>query len=138
MSVPVVGNIRQEWDWVKIGIQEILDAQPQLTYRPEDVYAECINGTATLFIDEHKSFAVTTVEVDRFTGQNTFLIWLAWCSKKGLKRNSSIVMHTSFFEQVARDCRCSFLETKSPLDKLNEHFIKNGWDLNTRVFTRKL
>ena len=138
MSTPIVANIRQEWDWVKIGIEEILDAQPQLTYRPEDVYAECINGTATLFIDEHKSFAVTTIEVDRFTGQNTFLIWLAWCSKKGLKHNSSIVMHTSFFEQVASDCKCSFLETKSPLDKLNEHFIENGWDLNTRVFTRKL
>ena len=80
MSTPIVANIRQEWDWVKIGIQEILDAQTQLTFRPEDVYAECVSGAATLFVDEHQSFAVTTVEVDRFTGQNTFLIWLAWCS----------------------------------------------------------
>ena len=23
MSTPIVANIRQEWDWVKIGIQEI-------------------------------------------------------------------------------------------------------------------
>ena len=42
MSVPVVGDVRQEWDWVKVGVQEILNAQPQLTFRPEDVYADCI------------------------------------------------------------------------------------------------
>tara|TARA_B100000401_G_C52117451_1_gene398704 strand:- start:56 stop:472 length:417 start_codon:yes stop_codon:yes gene_type:complete len=138
MSTPVVGDVRQEWDWVKVGVQEILDAQPQLTFRPEDVYADCIAGKATLFIDEYQSFAVTTIEVDRFTGQNTFLIWLAWCSRKGLKHNSSMEMYTPFFEQVARDCKCSSLETKTPLNKLNDYYLDNGWNLDTRVFTRKL
>ena len=138
MSTPVVGNIRWEWDWVKIGVQEILDKQPQLTYRPEDVYAECVNGTATLFIDVHKNFAVTTIEVDKFTNENTFLIWLAWCSGKGLRRNSFSDLYIPFFEQVARDCKCAFLEVRTPLDKSNEYYINNGWDLDTRVFTRKL
>ena len=70
--------------------------------------------------------------------QNTFLIWLAWCSRKGLKHNSSIEMYTPSFEQVARDCKCSFLETKTPLNKLNDYYLDNGWNLDTRVFTRKL
>jgi len=48
MSTPVVGDVRQEWDWVKIGVQEILDAQPQLTFRPEDVYADDITVTQDL------------------------------------------------------------------------------------------
>ena len=59
-DVPVVADIRKEWDWVKIGIAEILIDQPQLTYRAEDVYAECVSGDATLFILE-RNFAVTTI-----------------------------------------------------------------------------
>ena len=138
MSDPFVADIRKEWDWVKVGIEEILEGQPQETFRPEDVYAECVNGGASLFIDEYKNFVVTQIEVDRYAGHKTFLVWLAWCSKKGLKHNSSIVTHTSFFEEVARDCGCSFIEARSSLDKLNEYFIENGWSLSTRVFTRKL
>ena len=138
MSTPVVGNIRWEWDWVRVGVQEILDKQPQLTFRPEDVYAECVTGAATLFIDEHKNFAVTTIEVDKFTNENTFLIWLAWCSGKGLRHNSFSDLYVPFFEQVARDCKCVFLEVRTSLDKSNEYYINNGWDLDTRVFTRTL
>ena len=74
MSIPVVGNIRAEWDWVKKGIEKILQGQPQLTFRPEDVYVECVNGTATLFVDEHKNFAVTTIQVDQYTNKKIFLI----------------------------------------------------------------
>ena len=117
MSTPVVGNIRWEWDWVRVGVQEILDKQPQLTFRPEDVYAECVTGAATLFIDEHKNFAVTTIEVDKFTNENTFLIWLAWCSGKGLRHNSFSDLYVPVFEQVARDCKCVFLEVRTSWDK---------------------
>lgn len=137
-DVPVVADIRKEWDWVQIGVREILLGQPQLAYRPEDVYADCVTGAATLFIDEHQNFAVTTVEVDRFTGASTFLIWLAWCSGKGLRHTSFLELYTPFFERVARDCKCDFVEARSSLDKLNEYYLKSGWDLETRVFRRKI
>lgn len=137
-DVPVVADIRKEWDWVQIGVKEILLGQPQLTYRPEDVYADCVTGAATLFIDEHQNFAVTTVEVDKFTGTSTFLIWLAWCSGKGLRHTSFIELYTPFFERVARDCKCDFVEARSSLDKLNDYYLKSGWDLETRVFRRKI
>ena len=72
---PLLANVRQEWDWVKQGIDEILAEQPQLTFRPEDVYAAVLNGEALLWVAP-EGFVVTTVEVDEFTGAKTFLLWL--------------------------------------------------------------
>ena len=138
MSTPVIGNIRKEWDWVKVGIQKILDGQPHLAFRPEDVYVECVTGVATLFIDEHKNFAVTMIETNKYTNENTFLIWLAWCSGKGLRHNSFRDLYVPFFEEVARDCKCDFIEVRSSLDKSNEYYINNDWVIDTRVFTRAL
>ena len=131
-DVPVVADIRKEWDWVKIGIAEILTDQPQLTYRAEDVYAECVNGDATLFILE-KNFAVTTIYLDKFTNDKVFLRWLTW--GKNMKNAHRLV---TFFEQVARDCGCVYVEGKTSIDRLGEYYLENGWELETRVFRRKL
>ena len=131
-DVPVVADIRKEWDWVKIGIAEILIDQPQLTYRAEDVYAECVNGDATLFILE-KNFAVTTIYLDKFTNDKVFLGWLTW--GKNMQNAHRLV---TFFEQVARDCGCAYLEGKTSIDRLGEYYLENGWELETRVFRRKL
>ena len=46
LDEPYLGNIRQEWHWVKQGIEEILEAQKNLTFIAEDVYVACINNTA--------------------------------------------------------------------------------------------
>ena len=134
MNNPVIANIRVEWDWVKTGIEEILTSQPQLTYRPEDVYAECVNGTATLFT-QGRNFAITQMEVDQYSNNKTFLIWLAWTEERGLNHAARLI---AFFEQIARDCGCTIIENRTPVDKLGEYFIENGWNLDTRVFTRKL
>ena len=44
----------------------------------------------------------------------------------------------TFFEQVARDCGCVYLEGKTSIDRLGEYYLENGWELETRVFRRKL
>jgi len=31
---PLLANVRQEWEWVKRGIEEIIAEQPRLTFRP--------------------------------------------------------------------------------------------------------
>ena len=131
-DVPVVADIRKEWDWVKIGIAEILIDQPQLTYRAEDVYAECVSGDATLFILE-KNFAVTTIYLDKFTNDKVFLGWLTW--GKNMQNAHRLV---TFFEQVARDCGWVYVEGKTSIDRLGEYYLETGWELETRVFRRKL
>jgi len=131
-DIPVVADIRKEWDWVKIGINEILIDQPELTYRAEDVYAECISGDATLFILE-KNFAITTIYLDKYTNDKIFLGWLTW--GKNMQNCHRLV---NFFEQVARDCGCAYLEGRTSIDRLGEYYLENGWELETRVFRRKL
>ena len=74
-------QIREEWDWVKAGIEEILFEQAQLTFRPEDVYAACLNEEAHLWVAP-EGFVISTSELDPFTGARTFLLWLAWAKKR--------------------------------------------------------
>jgi hypothetical protein len=131
-DTPVVADIRKEWDWVKTGVGEILLEQPQ-TYRAEDVYAECISGNATLFTLE-KNFAVTTMYLDKFTDDKIFLMWLAW----GKTIQNASVNFIGFFEQVARDSGCAYIESMTSIDRLGEYHLENGWRLDTRVFRRDL
>ena len=131
-DAPVIADIRKEWDWVKVGVKEILIDQPQLTYRPEDVYAECVNGNATLFV-LGKNFAITTVYLDKYTDDKIFLGWLTWG-----KNIQNAHKYVHFFEKIARDCGCVYMEGRTSIDRLGEYYLENDWKLETRVFRRKL
>ena len=39
---PVIADIRDQWDWVRPALLEIKSDTPTITWRPEDVYAECV------------------------------------------------------------------------------------------------
>ena len=131
-DAPVIADIRKEWDWVKVGVKEILIDQPQLTYRPEDVYAECVSGNSTLFV-LGKNFAITTVYLDKYTDDKIFLGWLTWG-----KNIQNAHRYVHFFEKVARDCGCVYMEGRTSIDRLGEYYLENDWKLETRVFRRKL
>ena len=131
-DAPVIADIRKEWDWVKVGVKEILIDQPQLTYRPEDVYAECVSGNATLFV-LGKNFAITTVYLDKYTDDKIFLGWLTWG-----KNIQNAHKYVHFFEKIARDCGCVYMEGRTSIDRLGEYYLENDWKLETRVFRRKL
>jgi hypothetical protein len=137
-DLPIVADIRREWDWVRPGVEEIIAGQPQLTYRPEDVYAACVNQEATLFVRKGASgndFAVTMIEVDKYSGHKVMVMWLANIEQRGRKQAIRLM---EFFDQVGRDCGCSYIEGKTAFEALGEYYLKNGWDLNTKVYTRKL
>ena len=46
---PQLTDIRKCWDYVKEGINSILEADPNISFRPEDIYSECVNERAFLF-----------------------------------------------------------------------------------------
>jgi len=129
---PYLADIRKEWDWVSKGVQEILDGTPALTYRAEDVYAECVNGQALLWITG-EGFVVTTVEVDRFTGDKTLLVWLAWARHRGEKKAA---YYLPFFEQKARDARLQKMEVRSAVRQMIDYLENDGWLLDHIVYTR--
>lgn len=131
---PYVGNIYNEWDWVKVGIDEILASVPYLTFRAEDVYALIKNKEAVLWIIQD-GFIVTTTEFDQFSGSKQMLLWLAWVKDRGAARG---VKHTEFFSKVAKEAGYDSLEIRSSVPELQKYLLDTGWDINTIVYTRPL
>jgi hypothetical protein len=136
MKPPVLANIRAEWDWVKEGVEEILGLSNHLTWRPEDVYASCLSGESGLWVSNRDWFVVSTIEVDQFNGQRTFLIWLSWTRQRG---NSVAAEIWPFFEGVARQSGCNMIEVRTEHKKVGEYIESClGWDCQQMVFSKDL
>lgn len=131
---PLVGDIRQEWAWVKSGIDEILAEQPQLTFRAEDVYAEVVMGKAVLWVAP-EGFVITSHEQDQFNGDMTFLLWLAWAKKRS---QNCAIKYYDFFAQNAKEAGYKKIETRTPIQALEDYLLAEGWDKDTVVYTREL
>ena len=123
--LPVVSNIRAEWDWVKQGLEEILHLDPNLTWRPEDVYASVIAGESHLWVHP-EFFVVSTIDTDLFTGDKTFLLWIAYARKRG---GANAATYAKFFEDVASEVSCQFISTKSIQMPVVEYLVDQvGWE----------
>jgi hypothetical protein len=131
---PRVTDIRDAWDWVKTGVEEILAEQSQLTFRPEDVYAECLKGNAVLWTTS-EGFIVSTTLVDSFNREETFLVWLAWAKKRG---GNCVVKHFPFFQKKAREAGYKHIEVRSPVKAMNEYLTQQNWSIDTVVYKRGL
>ncbi len=131
---PVYSSIRSHWDWVKVGITEILEQNPQLTFRLEDVYAACVAGNAHLWIAD-EGFVVTTSETDEFTEEKTFLIWLAWAKELG---NNCVLKYYPFFSKAAKEAGFKKIEVRTAVNAMEKYLLKEGWQKDTVVYTRDL
>ena len=131
---PVQTEFGDNLSWVCPAVEEILDANPQLTFTVEDVYAACMNCSATLWTTDD-GFVVTTSEVDTFNNERTFLIWLAWAKVRG---NNLVVKHQNFFMDYARDRGFKKIEVRSAVPELSSYVLAYGWQVDTVVYTRDL
>lgn len=129
-SAPLLFDIRHAWDIVLPGIEQILEETPQLTFRPEDVYTECREGRAQLYISE-KGWAILTREIDHFTDEHTLLIWLAKSVNPG---DHSWVYHKEWLFELAREQQCEYIEARSAIKELEPYAEATGWIVDTRVF----
>ena len=132
--VPEVADIRVEWERVRPGIEKILVDSPHLTFLPEDVYSECVNDRATL-LTSSVGFLVLRTVIDKFTGDKTLFIWLAYTYTRG---TNNWLDHVEWFESIARALDCKFIEMRSALSKMEAYAFRNGWSLDTRVYTREV
>jgi hypothetical protein len=137
MSEPVFSDIRLEWDWVKPQIEQILLEQPELTYRPEDVYASCINGSAKLVTLDKNKFAVIEVTTDPFTYKKSLNIWVAGVTEDG-KSGNTVLSYTGFFEKVARELDCSYLECSTSKVSLGRLYSSVGMSLKLQTYVKDL
>ena len=134
VTEPRVTDIRREWYWVKKGIEEILAEQPQLTFRPEDVYAECVNGNALLWVT-YEGFVITTSRKDTYTGDETFLFWIAWAKQRGRK---CVIKYLPFFEDKAREAGFKHVELRTPVKAMCDYLTEQNWMIDTVIYRRGL
>lgn len=127
-----IGEIRTEWHWIKPAIEEILEANPHLTYIPEDVYAEVKSGHAVLWVAD-KAFAVTTSETDQYSGEKTLLVWVCWSKPNG---TSVLFRHLEELTRVAADSGYAWIETRTQNERLGEALGHWDWELDHIVYRR--
>ena len=131
---PVLTDIRSTWNIVKPGLESILADNPTLTFIPEDVYSECVNERAFLFTSP-VGFLVLTIKVDQFTKDKTLYMWIAYTYEKG---GHEWLAHEEWIESVAKQLDCKFIEAQSNVPAFESYAVKNGWDLDTRIYRRKV
>jgi hypothetical protein len=126
-SDPALADIKEHWSWVRPALEEIIEDNLFMEVIPEDVYAACKAEDAHLWVTDD-GFVVTTVSTDMFSGARSLFLWFAWAKKLG---GSEAVSHTGFFEQVARDIKAAFLETRTAHQPVVEYLVgKAGWEVD--------
>ena len=134
LSDPVIADIRDEWDWVCPALRKLKKQIPSLTWRPEDVYAECLYGNALLYVAPD-GFVITNVITDQYTKERTLHFWIACAQELG---GNCVIKYLPFFKNVAKQLECKFFETWTSVDELESYFINEGWSLETRIFKRQV
>ena len=132
--LPIPADIRQHWEVVKSGIVEILLENPTLTFIPEDVYSECVNERAFLYMSS-VGFLILTIEVDQFTKDKTLLLWIAYTYNKG---GHEWLAHEEWFDNLAKQAGCKYLEARSRVPEMESYTKKIGWELDTRIYRKKV
>ena len=79
-------DIKKEWDWVKVGLEEINARDPDPKQTPEDVYAACRYGRAKLFIMDNKQLFVVLSEFRESDEIIHLVVWYCWASNRGQKK----------------------------------------------------
>lgn len=133
-ELPVPADIRRCWEKIKPGIVEIIKENPLLTFIPEDVYSECVNDRAFLYTSPI-GFLVLTVEVDTFTKDKTLLLWIAYTYEKG---RHEWLAHDEWFNNLAKEAGCKYLEARSRVPEMESYTKKIGWELDTRIYRKNV
>lgn len=130
----VLADIRTEWDWIRPALLELKEQIPSLTWRPEDVYAECLYGDALLHVGP-QCFVITTVITDQYTKDRTLHFWICWSEELG---RNLVIKYLPFFRNVAQQLECKFFEVWTPVEEMKPYLTNSGWSLDTRVYTRQV
>jgi hypothetical protein len=97
------------------------------------VRAELAKNHADLWWS-YDGFIITQFITSRDTGERTLFIWIA-CSFGG---EDNCAKHLPFFEEVARDMKCTYIEAWSKRKGMERYLSKHGYDVNFKAFRKTL
>jgi hypothetical protein len=130
---PRIANIKQEWHWVRPGLEEIYGMSPHVAEIPEDVYAACMAGHAHLWITDDY-FVVTKFGEDN--GLRGLHLWHAWAKQRGDKHS---LAHHDFFEGLALQNGCQYMQTQTVHQPLVDHFTDRlGYRVKVHILEKDI
>lgn len=121
-------DIRLCWDQIRSGL-EFTQKKISAPWRPEDIYAACVSGQASLYTGE-TGFVVVQPQQNRLDGSPELLVWVAYAEGQG-----NIERHQEAVDQLARDygfARLVFWSNRTGFIKLP------GWTPTAMVYVREL
>ena len=131
-----IGNIQKEWHWIKSELEELLRDNPQLLYKPEDVYARCLYGESSLLLVD-KGFIVVIITEDETQTKKSLFVWIA----KTLNKPTGFIELKNIWktlEILGKESGCSTIETSTPIKRVGRYLEKTGWTLKTIDYTKDL
>lgn len=103
--------LREVWDQVKPGLEEIKATWPELsTWRVEDVYAAVLQEQAVIYTTED-GWAICTIKTDQYSLKSDLFIWIAYAYPD--KRGGVLMKYLPSFIEVAKNLGCSGVSTDS-------------------------
>lgn len=127
-------DIRQEFDWIKPGLEDI-HRRTNPEWRVEDIYAACRFGKAFLFIDGFgaNSFVVLTTGECPYRAKRVLFVLAAWSDE-----GDAVTKYLEEIEKIGREAGCKEIEFSSPRrgwEKLGE---ANGFETVCTTFRKAL
>tara|TARA_R100000231_G_scaffold76717_1_gene59611 strand:+ start:1350 stop:1760 length:411 start_codon:yes stop_codon:yes gene_type:complete len=131
---PQLTDIRTVWEEIRGPISFILREIPFCKVVPEDIYSECVNDRAQLYVSS-RGFMVLSIDVEPFSKTRSLLIWIAHVHETG-KHNWK--KHVEWLNQIAKAAGCEYIKAQSVVPEMEPYALANGWSLTERVYMREV
>lgn len=128
--------IRVVWPFVRDGLERLAEKVP-VDWRPEDVYAECVNGTAFLYLPagpDPDGFIIFKPTTRHYSGQRELLVWIVW--GRGQRLLETYNDDVEALARVQGFDAITFWSPRPGLEKVPERLP--GWVKQTVVYERRL
>lgn len=125
-------DIRQCWERVREWIEEVIEKVGPQDWRPEDIYAACATGHATLFCDagDREGLVVISMNHNPFTGEKFMFVWLAYSRGNA---SQAIETYENQLMEIARKEGCAYVEHESTRRGFER---RPGWMMGNTTFRR--
>lgn len=123
-------DIRRVWEKVLTGLWAIKRDMP-VYWRPEDVYAKCVNGSAHLYTAP-EGFVVLEKRTNAYTLEVELLVWIAYGEGPGLMEK-----YQQQIEDIGRGVGAARLVMYSPRRGFEKR-ADMGWEFETAIYRRPL
>jgi len=124
-------DARQVWERVEPMLDDLL-AKTSQDWKPRDIYAACVNGSATAFMPDDDDCGILVVNTGNnpFTGEHFLFVWIAYHPASNAQE-----LYSEQIETIARESGCSYIEFES---KRHGFDRRGDWKAMNTTYRKKV